>query len=142
MLWIKAFHIIAITAWFAGLFYLPRLFVYHAAIQPDDAGYHRFCQMEQRLYTYIMLPAALLSTALGLWLLYGYAWSAYRHQGWLHTKLLLVILLWGYHFHCGALARRFRNHTARHSVLFYRLFNEIPTLLLVSIVILVTVKPF
>lgn len=139
MLWIKAFHIITMVAWFAGLFYLPRLFVYHA--QADDAiSLARFQVMESRLYNVIMTPAALMTTILGLWLL-SYSISGFMQAGWMHAKLALVVTLWGYHLYCGCLLRRFRQGSNTHNHTFYRWFNEFPTLLLVSIVILVVVKP-
>lgn len=140
MLYIKAFHIIALVAWFAGLFYLPRLFVYHAEAT-DSISKDRFKVMERRLYFGIMWPAALLTSALGLWLI-GFNFQYYLHAGWMHAKLTLVILVWGYHFHCGLYLKRFAHDRNRKSSRFYRIFNELPTLLLVGIVILVVVKPF
>lgn len=140
MLWVKAFHIIAMVAWFAGLFYLPRLFVYHADTT-DSISDERFKTMEWRLYYAITMPAGIITTVLGFWLL-SFAWSAYMHAGWLHAKLSLVALLWIFHIYCGAIVSRFQRNQNCHSQKFYRIFNEIPTLLLISIVILVVVKPF
>lgn len=140
MLYIKAFHIIAVVTWFAALFYLPRLFVYHA--EADDAvSIKRFKTMERRLYRGIMWPSALVATILGLWLLilnHDY----YLHAGWMHCKLLLVLLLWIYHFLCGHYLHQFASDKQKHSALFYRIFNELPVLLLIGIVIMVVVRPF
>ncbi|WP_133129249.1 protoporphyrinogen oxidase HemJ [Legionella yabuuchiae] len=140
MLYLKAFHIIAMVAWFAGLFYLPRLFVYHCQTH-DDVGLERFKIMEKRLYYGIMWPAGLLTTALGISLLL-YNPSYYLRAGWMHTKLLLVILLWGYHLTCGLYRKHFLTRSCPHSSRYFRLFNEIPTFFLILIVLLVVVKPF
>ncbi len=140
MLWIKAFHIIAMVTWFAGLFYLPRLFVYHALAEAeaDEASAQRFKVMERKLYRGIMAPGALSTIALGLWLWRGYGFSG----GWLHAKVFLVMILVGYHLWCGLLLRRFRDGQNRHSHIFYRWFNEFPVLILIAVVVLVVVKPF
>lgn len=140
MLVIKAFHIIAMVAWFAGLFYLPRLFVYHADAK-DKISCQRFNVMEWRLYYAITWPSALLTTALGLWLIH-YNGQYYFHAGWFHVKLLLILLLWGYHLSCGHYVRQFARNNQQRSQQYFRVFNEIPTVLLVSIVLLVVVKPF
>lgn len=137
-LWVKAFHIIAMVAWFAGLFYLPRLFVYHVEIN-DEPGLERFEIMERRLYYAIMWPAAVTTTLLGLWLLFSSP-SYYLHAPWMHAKLSLVILLWMFHWLCGRYRKKFLLRCNTHSQRFYRFFNEIPTLLLIAIVCLVTVK--
>jgi len=139
MLWILAFHLIAMVAWFAGLFYLPRLFVYHATTT-DTLSIDRFKVMEKKLYYYIMTPAGVLTTLLGAWLL-SFNPHAYMLQGWMHLKLTLVILLWAYHLYCGKLLGRFKQDNNQHSSKFFRLFNEIPTILLIAIIILVVVKP-
>ena len=141
MLWIKAFHLIAVIAWFAGLFYLPRLFVYHANTE-DAVSIERFKIMERRLFFGIMTPAAIVALILGLVMLFDYAWMAYKSMGWLHLKLTLVILLFAYHYYCWVCLKRFREDANRHSQRFYRIFNEVPTLLLVSIIIAAVVKPF
>jgi putative membrane protein len=140
MLIVKAFHIISLVAWFAGLFYLPRLFVYHAEAQ-DTISNARFKVMERRLYFGITWPAALITTALGLWLL-SYNFPYYFKAGWMHAKLGFVLLLWGYHLTCGHYVRLFAKDRPNRQALFFRIFNEIPTLLLIAIVILVVVKPF
>ena len=137
MLWIKAFHIIAVVTWFAALFYLPRLFVYHA-MSEDAVSIERFKVMERKLYRGIMTPSAIVALALGLWLWLGFGISG----GWLHAKLALVMALVGYHGYCGKLLRDFRDGRNRHSHIFYRWFNEFPVLILVGVVILVVVKPF
>ncbi len=141
MLWIKAFHIISIITWFAALFYLPRLFVYHA-MSDDKTSIERFKVMERKLYRGIMMPSFVIATILGVWMLQDYAWQAYAGQYWLHTKLALVVVLIAYHFYCGHLVRVFKQDQNTRSHVFYRWFNEFPVLILVAIIILVTVKPF
>lgn len=141
MLWVKAFHIVAVVTWFAALFYLPRLFVYHAMAE-DPVGKERFKVMERKLYRGIMTPSAVAVVVLGGWMLAEYAWVAYRQMGWLHLKLFLVALLIGYHLYCGHLLRRFAADRNRHSHVFYRWFNEAPVLILIAVVVLAVVKPF
>ena len=136
MLWIKALHIIFMVTWFAGLFYLPRLFVYHASAQ-DETGLRRFAVMERRLF-FIMPIGAIGPVGFGLWLMLGWFWPA---PPWLHVKLGLVVLLLIYHMYCYVLMRKFRLGLNRHGEHFYRWFNEFPSLLLVAIVVLVVVKP-
>lgn len=140
MLWIKAFHIIAVVCWFAGLFYLPRLYVYHADSQ-DKISIERFKIMERRLYFGIMWPSAIFTTFFGL-LMLSMNWSYYQKAHWMHAKLSLVVLLWVYHFYCGYLRKLFFDDKSEYSAFFYRIVNEIPTLFLLSIVVLVVVKPF
>ncbi|KTC90252.1 protoporphyrinogen oxidase HemJ [Fluoribacter dumoffii] len=139
MLYVKAFHIIAMVAWFAGLFYLPRLFVYHADTQ-DEISIHRFKIMEKRLYYGITWPAAVLTTLLGLWLL-SYNSDYYLKAGWMHAKLSLVVLLWIYHLFCGHYLKLFAQNKNQKKSRFFRIYNETPTLFLIAIVILVVVKP-
>ncbi|MEL0082926.1 MAG: protoporphyrinogen oxidase HemJ [Gammaproteobacteria bacterium] len=141
MLWIKAFHLAAVIAWFAGLFYLPRLFVYHATAE-DSISIERFKIMERRLFYGIMTPAAVVALILGLIMLFDYAWITYKSQGWLHLKLTLVILLFGYHTLCWVFLKRFRDDANRHSQRFYRFFNEVPTVFMIAILIATVVKPF
>jgi len=137
MSWIKALHIVFVVAWFAGLFYLPRLFVYHA--QSEDApSRERFKVMERKLYRGIMMPAMLLTLATGVWLWLGYGFTG----GWLHLKVALVAVLVAYHFWLRVLMGEFARDANRHGHVFYRWVNEMPTVLLVVIVILVVVKPF
>jgi len=140
MLWIKGLHIVFMVTWFAGLFYLPRLFVYHADCH-DEAGHERFLIMERKLFI-IMTLGAVLTFIFGSWLLIDYAWAAYRDSGWLTAKLLLVGLLTGFHLYCWLIVKEFRAGTATHSHVFYRWINEFPALLLVGIVLLAVVKPF
>lgn len=137
MLWIKALHVIFMVTWFAGLFYLPRLFVYHA-MSADEAGIARFKVMERKLYFGIMAPGALLTVIFGLWLWLGYGISG----GWLHAKLVLVAVLIGYHLYCGSLLADFRHDRNRHGHVFYRWLNEFPVVILIAAVILAVVKPF
>ncbi|MET1077216.1 MAG: protoporphyrinogen oxidase HemJ [Pseudomonas sp.] len=138
-LWLKALHIIALVCWFAGLFYLPRLFVYHA-LSEDEPSRQRFCIMERKLYRGIMLPSMIATLAFGLSLLYlNPAWLS---MGWMHAKLTLVVLLIGYHHLCGAQLKRFARGENTRSHVYYRWFNELPVLALLAIVILVVVKPF
>ncbi|QEY51531.1 protoporphyrinogen oxidase HemJ [Legionella longbeachae] len=139
MLYVKAFHIIAMVAWFAGLFYLPRLFVYHADTH-DVISLNRFKIMERRLYYGITWPAALLTTLLGLWLI-SYNPGYYLKEGWMHAKLGLVVVLWAYHLLCGHYYKAFAEDENKKSARFFRIYNELPTLLLIGIVILVVAKP-
>lgn len=140
MLWVKAFHIIFMVTWFAGLFYLPRLFVYHADAT-DSTSIERFKLMERRLLIMTNIGGA-LTLFFGLWLLLSYALQVYQGQGWLHTKLGLVAILFVYHHLCGRYVRAFRDERNTHSSRFYRLFNEVPSVLLITIIILAVVKPF
>lgn len=137
MLWIKAFHIIFVVTWFAALFYLPRLFVYHAMTE-DQAGLDRFKIMERKLFYGIMTPSAVLTLILGLWLWLGYGFTG----GWLHAKVFLVVILVVYHIWCGKLLVDFKHERNRYSHIFYRWFNEFPTVILIVSTILVVVKPF
>ena len=148
MLWVKAFHVVAVVSWFAALLYLPRLFVYHAQIQGpqvpgggggDAPGNARFKIMERKLFG-LMSVAAVLSLGFGVWML---ALSPdYLEMRWLHVKLLLVLLVVGYHGACFALVQQFAADRNTRSERWYRVFNELPALLLIGIVILAVVKPF
>lgn len=138
MIWLKAFHVVAMVTWFAGLFYLPRLFVYHADTT-DEPGLERFAVMERRLLV-MMNIGATATVVLGLSMLV--LWPGYLAFGWLHAKLALVALLIGYHLLCRHYVRAFALRRNRHSARWYRGFNELPTVLLVAIVILVVVRPF
>ncbi|MDV6343293.1 protoporphyrinogen oxidase HemJ [Nitrosomonas sp. Is37] len=137
MLWIKSLHIIFMVTWFAGLFYLPRLFVYHTMCA-DQAGIDRFKVMERKLYYGIMTPGALLTLIFGSWLWLGYGFSG----AWLHAKLALVVLLIAYHVYCGKLLIDFKHDRNQHGHIYYRWFNEIPVVILFAVVILVVVKPW
>jgi putative membrane protein len=141
MLWVKAFHLISIVTWFSAMFYLPRLFVYHAMCD-DEAGNARFKVMERKLYRGIMTPSAVLTLFSGLWLMSFYSVEQLASMGWLHAKLTLVILLFAYHGICGRMLKRFAADQNQRSHRFYRLFNELPVLLLIAVVILAVVKPF
>ena len=138
MPWIKAWHVIFMVTWFAGLFYLPRLFVYHASAT-DAAGIERFRVMERRLFA-IMTIGAALTAAFGLWLLARE--PVLLETGWLRAKLVLVALLIGYHAWLGKLVRDFAAGRNAHGARWYRWFNEIPTLLLIGIVLLAVARPF
>jgi putative membrane protein len=138
MLWIKAFHIIFVVAWFAGLFYLPRLFVYHVDTS-DEAGHQRFCTMERKLYA-ITTIGMLGTWIFGVWMLMQV--PGYMQAGWLHAKLTLVLLLSGYHGWLKTRVRAFAEQRNTKSARYYRFMNEVPALILVAVVILVVVKPF
>jgi putative membrane protein len=139
LLWIKALHIVAMIAWMAGMLYLPRLFVYHAGVPAQSETARTFVVMERRLMRVIMLPALVVTWASGLWLAIA---GGYLGEGWLHGKLLLVILLSALHGYLGLVRKDFAMQANRRSTIFYRVVNELPTLLLVGIVILVVLKPF
>jgi len=140
-LWPKALHLFFMVAWFAGIFYLPRLFVNHAATADQSALDERFRLMERKLYRFIT-PWMVLTLAFGFWMLGAGAWNAYKGMMWLHVKLFLVALLVAYHLWCGALVRAFAEGRNRHSETWYRWFNEAPVLLLLAIVLLASLKPF
>lgn len=140
MLWVKAFHIIAVICWFAAIFYLPRLFVYHA-MSEDRVSIDRFKIMERKLYRGIMTPSMIAVVILGGWLM-SYNLDYYLSQGWIHAKLTLIAVLIAYHFYCGKIMMQFREDKNTRSHKFYRVFNEIPVFLLVAIVILAVVRPF
>lgn len=140
MLWVKAFHVIFMVTWFAGLFYLPRLFVYHA-LSGDAIGQRRFVVMERKLFWGIMTPGAIITVLLGLWLLLE-NWPAYASAGWMHIKLAVVTLLLVYHLWCGKLVRNFKDDRNAHGHVWYRWFNEVPVVFLIVIICLAIVKPF
>lgn len=138
-LWVKALHVIAVIAWMAGLFYLPRLFIYHTDAEPGSVQSETFKVMERRLLKVIMNPAMMLSWLLGLYL----AWDLYRfHGGWLHAKITLVVLMTGVHMHFSRAVRQFSVDGPRKTAGYWRAMNEAPTVLMIAIVILVIVKPF
>lgn len=140
MLWVKAFHIIFMVTWFSGLFYLPRLFVYHA-MATDAISLDRFKIMERKLFFGIMTPGAIFTILFGAWAL-SYNMHAYMQMGWMHAKLGLVFLLVIYHLYLGKLLVDFKRDKNRHGHVFYRVLNEVPVLFLVAIVVLVVVRPF
>ncbi|MBV2205617.1 MULTISPECIES: protoporphyrinogen oxidase HemJ [Stutzerimonas stutzeri group] len=139
-LWLKAFHLISIVCWFAGLFYLPRLFVYHA-MSDDAPSRERFKVMERKLYRGIMLPSMVATLAFGI-AMAALNPTLFTGGGWLHVKLALVLLLIGYHHMCGAQLKRFARDENVRGHVFYRWFNEVPVLFLLAIVILAVIKPF
>lgn len=136
MLTLKALHIIFVVSWFAGVFYLPRLFVNHAMVD-DIATRERLAMMELKLYRF-MTPLGILAVGLGFWLWFGYGFAG----GWLHVKTLLVLVLVGYHLYCGRLMRDFAAGRNARSHVWYRVFNEVPVLILFVVVFLVVLKPF
>jgi putative membrane protein len=138
MLWVKALHIVFVTSWFAGLFYLPRIFV-NLAMETEPASKARLILMARKLFrftTMLAVPAVIF----GLWLFAGYGIG--KGAGWMHAKLALVVIVIGYHHACGMLLKKFENNRNQRSDRWYRWFNEVPVLLLLAIVILVVVKPF
>jgi putative membrane protein len=141
-LWVKAFHIVFVASWFAGLFYLPRIFVNLAMVAPDSrAERERLLLMGRKLLrfsTLLMVPAL----ALGFWLWLGYGVGLGADQGWMHAKLALVLAVIAYHHACGAVLRRFERNENRHPHRWYRVFNEVSVLGFIAIVVLVVVKPF
>lgn len=138
-LWVKALHIVFVTSWFAGLFYLPRIFVNLAMIDAPGAERDRLLLMAGKLWRF-MQPLMLLAIALGLWLWLGYGVGA--GAGWMHAKLAIVVLLLGYHHACGRLLKRLAAGADTRSHVWYRWFNEVPVLALLAVVVLVVVKPF
>jgi protoporphyrinogen IX oxidase len=140
MLWIKAFHIIAVVTWFSALFYLPRLFVYHAMTE-DETGRERFKIMERKLYRGIMTPSAIVTVILGIWLI-SFNTAYYLQAGWMHAKLACILVLIGYHWACRHYMILLRDNRNQRGHVFFRWFNEFPVILLIFVVILVVVKPF
>ena len=140
-MWLKALHLIFMVTWFAGLFYLPRLFVYHA-MSDDTTSHERFKVMERKLYFGIMTPGLILTLLFGIWMLHDYAWAIFSHSAWLHIKLSLIVILCVYHVYCGKWLLDFKHNRNEHSHVFFRWMNEVPVLFLVAIIILATVKPF
>ncbi|MCW8903426.1 CopD family protein [Sedimenticola sp.] len=139
-MWLKAWHLVFMVTWFAGVFYLPRLFVYHA-MTDDEAGNERFKVMERKLY-YFTTPWMILTLLFGFWMLYDYAWAAFGKMLWLHIKLLLIGILVAYHLYCGKLVREFAEDRNSHSHVWYRWFNEVPVVILFAVVLLAVLKPF
>lgn len=140
-MWLKAFHLIFMVTWFAGLFYLPRLFVYHA-MSEDKLSQERFKVMERKLFYGIMTPGMILTLIFGIWMLIDYAWEMYANMGWLHVKILLLFGLVVYHAFCYLWLQNFKYDRNTRSHVFYRWVNEIPVIFLLIIIILATVKPF
>ena len=140
MLWIKALHLFFIVAWFAGLFYLPRLFVNHAMTENVTVK-EKLATMETKLFRFVT-PWMLLTIATGLWMLIDYGWVAYTHMLWLKLKLVLVGFLVAYHLYCGKIIKDLANNTCQRSHIWFRWFNEFPVFILVLVIILAVVKPF
>ncbi|MFS8978559.1 CopD family protein [Cupriavidus necator] len=140
MLWVKALHIVFVVSWFAGLFYLPRIFV-NLAMETDATSTQRLLLMARKLFRF-MTMLAVPALVFGLWLYLGYGIGRGAGQGWMHAKLALVLVLIGYHHGCGVLLRKFEAGRNTRSHKFYRWFNELPVLVLLAVVILVVVKPF
>lgn len=139
LLWIKALHVIAVISWMAGMLYLPRLFVYHTGVAAGSEASETFKVMEARLLEFIINPAMIMTWVLGLWL----AWTSFRfHGGWLHGKIGLVVILSGVHGYFAGAVRAFAADRNRRSAKHWRMMNEVPTLIMVLVVILVIVKPF
>ena len=139
-MWLKAWHLIGMVTWFAGLFYLPRLFVYHV-MSDDQASIDRFKTMERKLYFGITTPGAIFTLVFGLWMLQDYAWAAFGGHLWLQIKLALLAVLVAYHVYCGVLVVDFKHDRNRHGHVWYRWFNEFPVLLLIAITLLAVLKP-
>jgi len=140
MLWFKALHIISVVCWFAALFYLPRLFVYHAMSEGEISN-ERFKIMERKLYRGIMIPSAVLTVVFG-GILIGYNPAYYMTAGWMHAKLLLIGVLLVFHVMCWQHLKNFRDDRNTRNHVYFRWFNEVPTVVLIAVVILVVVKPF
>lgn len=140
MLWLKALHLIFMVVWFAGLFYLPRLFVYHT-MSTDQESIDRFKIMERKLFCNIMTPGAILTIVFGFGTLFANGWEIYAENLWLHIKLALITVLFIYHVYCGKLLWDLKYNRNQHGHIFYRWFNEFPVLILVAIIILAVLKP-
>ena len=141
-LWIKAIHIIAVISWLAGMLYLPRLYVYHASLAKSSEASELFKTMERRLLRYIINPAMITSWIFGIWLISIIGFENLKHEGWLHAKLSMLIGMQIVHAMLARYRRHFANDQNIHTPKFYRILNEVPTVLMIAIVILVVVKPF
>ena len=139
-MWLKAWHLIGMVTWFAGLFYLPRLFVYHA-MSDDQPSIDRFKIMERKLYNGITTPSAVITIGLGIWMLVDYAWVAFGTHLWLQIKIVLLLILVAYHLYCGKLVKDFKHDRNTRSHVWYRWFNELPVVLLIAIILLAVLKP-
>jgi len=141
MLWYKALHLIFMVTWFSGLFYLPRLFVYHA-MSDDEISIDRFKVMEKKLFYGIATPGGLLTIIFGFFLLVSNGMTSYSGQLWLSLKMILIAVLVLYHIYCFSLLQDFKYNRNKHTHIWYRWFNEVPVLILVGIVLLAVIKPF
>ena len=140
MLLLKSLHLIFMVTWFAGLFYLPRLFVYHT-MSNDEISIDRFRIMERKLYFGIMTPGAVLTLVFGVWLAAANGWNNYVIQTWFQIKLVLLLILVCYHVYCGKLLQDFKHDRNRHSHVWYRWYNEVPVIFLIAIILLAVYKP-
>ena len=140
MLLLKSLHLIFMVTWFAGLFYLPRLFVYHT-MSNDEISIDRFRIMERKLYFGIMTPGAVLTLVFGVWLAAANGWNNYVIQTWFQIKLVLLLILVCYHVYCGKLLQDFKHDRNRHSHEWYRWYNEVPVIFLIAIILLAVYKP-
>ena len=140
MLLLKSLHLIFMVTWFAGLFYLPRLFVYHT-MSNDEISIDRFRIMERKLYFGIMTPGAVLTLVFGVWLAAANGWNNYVIQTWFQIKLVLLLILVCYHVYCGKLLQDFKHDRNRHSHVWYRWYNEVPVIFLIAIILLTVYKP-
>ncbi|WP_143871279.1 CopD family protein [Catenovulum sediminis] len=140
ILWIKALHIIFMVAWFAGIFYFPRLLVYHA--QSNESSVMAQLKVMERRLLFFITPFAILTAVFGVWLAYLYGWQWFVSSAWFHTKLLLVLILYIYHIYCFKLLKIFKNDKNKRSARFYRVLNEMPVFILFAVVILAVVKPY
>jgi putative membrane protein len=140
MIWVKALHLFFMVAWFAGLFYLPRLFVNHA-MSEEESVRERLALMESKLYRFIT-PWMGLTLIFGFWMLFDYAWVAYAHMLWLKLKLFLIAILVAYHFYCGKIIKDLANNASQKNHIWFRWFNEFPVLILALVIILAVIKPF
>jgi putative membrane protein len=141
-LWIKSFHLIAVISWMTGMLYLPRLYVYHAGTKPGSEASEMLKIMERRLLRFIINPAMIATWIFGLWLATLYGWENLKHAGWFHVKLTLVVCMQICHAMLARWRRDFAADRNKHTEKFYRMINEIPTLLMVIIVLMVVIKPF
>ena len=141
MLWLKALHLIFMVTWFAGLFYLPRLFVYHV-MSEDQMSIDRFKVMERKLFFGIMTPGAILTIVFGFLTLFANGWEIYAGTLWLHVKLALIAVLVIYHIYCGKILLDFKHDRNQHDHVFYRWLNEFPVVILIAIIIIAVVRPF
>ncbi len=142
MLWVKSFHILFVASWFAGLFYLPRIFVNLAMVPPESVAERQRLLLMARKLMRFMTILAVPALVLGLWLWLGYGIGKGHGNGWMHAKLAIVVLLLGYHHACGVMLRRFEAGINRRSHVWYRWFNEAPVVMMLVAVVLVVVKPF
>lgn len=141
-LWIKSLHLIAVISWMAGMLYLPRLYVYHAGVKPGGEASEMLKVMERRLLRFIINPAMIASWVFGLWLVKLYGWESLKHAGWFHVKLTMLVLMQLCHAALARWRKQFAADRNIHTAKFYRMINEVPTVLMIVIVLMVIIKPF